>query len=324
MKPLVNLYKLGRLPYFKALDIQQTLFDKLKNNLTSYGSHGVDLTTHRSIDFKKDCASFQSGRPRNSLILVEHEPVYTIGIRSKDYDDKYVSQLKKELDKHNLEAEVVKTNRGGLITFHGPGQLVAYPIIYLGDFIKSIKNKSIKLYVSALESTIIDTLAKIGLHGAHTVREYPGVWLDGGQRKIAFIGISCKRYVTMHGISINCDCDLSWFDYITSCGIVDKSITSIRQELLLAKQRDGIVERQPIGMLPDCSTMNSADDCSFIDSSIGNLIEGETSRAQQQNREGFNNDIIKARSNVEHISEAFCSSFSQHFNCKFVEEEEAN
>ena len=213
MKPIVNLYRLGRLSYVEALGVQQRLFDRLKSS----------LQTTTDTNYPRVAS--------NSLLLVEHEPVYTIGIRTKQYNDNYVSRLKDKLAQHKLKADFVRTNRGGLITFHGPGQLVAYPIIYLGDFAKTIQNRSIRAYVGLLEATIIDTLTRVGLIGAHTIREHPGVWLDNGERKIAFIGILCKRYVTMHGISINCDCDLNWFDHIVSCGIEDKDVTSIREEL---------------------------------------------------------------------------------------------
>jgi lipoyl(octanoyl) transferase len=180
--------------------------------------------------------------------------------------------LQKTLDDNNLEADFVATNRGGLITFHGPGQLVAYPILHLGDFKRSIPNKSVKAYVKQLENTIIDTLATVGLKDAHTVPEYPGVWLDNGDRKIAFIGISCKRYVTMHGISINCDCDLSWFDHIVSCGIENKAITSVRQEF------------------------------------VTHNLSGDKSNNTQCPNHG-----------IQHIADAFCLSFAQHFDCDLRE-----
>lgn len=322
MKPLVNLYKLGRLPYVKALNVQQVLFDKLKNNVTSMGARSevddLKLGADCNGDSKEDYTSFQPNAARNSLILVEHEPVYTIGIRSKEYNDDYVSKLKNELNKHKLEVDFVKTNRGGLITFHGPGQLVAYPIIYLGDFNKTIKNRSVKFYVNALESTIIDALSMIGLQGAHTVREHPGVWMDCGQRKIAFIGIACKRFVTMHGISINCDCDLSWFDFIESCGIVDRSMTSVRQELLLFSQTQDSSE-QHFGTPTNCFTEKGVNVPENGISSIDDETKVCTSQPQQQIKKLCNEGIIRTRSNVEHISEAFCSSFSQHFDCRLIE-----
>lgn len=278
MRPVVNLYKLHRLPYVKALNVQQVLFDKLKSNVISQDQNlyetdirfnnfgdGEQVKQNTKSTLTSTSTYFQQEKDipiksrGNSLILVEHEPVYTVGIRSKDYNDNYVSKLKSKLAEHRLKADFVKTNRGGLITFHGPGQLVAYPIIYLGDFSKTIQNRSVKVYVRLLESTIIDTLASVGITNAHTLNEYPGVWLNRGESKIAFIGITCKRYVTMHGVSINCDCDLSWFDHIISCGIENKPITSIKHQ-------------------PTASTCT-----------------------------------------VDHIAEAFCKSFSRHFDCNLLQ-----
>lgn len=272
MRPVVKLFKLGRMPYLKALSIQQVLFDKLKNEINDSKSINPNKNTtiiHQSID----------RFPRNSLLLVEHEPVYTIGIRTGQYGDDYFERLKSQLKLHKLKADFVKTNRGGLITFHGPGQLVAYPILYLGDFSQTIKSKSIRIYVNILETTIINTLAQVGIQGAHTVKEYPGVWLSNGDRKIAFIGISCKRFVTMHGISINCDCDLNWFDHIISCGIEDKTITSVQHELTsLSKINFRYVERTSCNQLSQDNYSNS----------------------------------------VDYVSKAFCASFSRNFNCDLV------
>lgn len=328
MKPIVNLYKLGRLPYVRALNAQQILFDELKKNVTllDYNGDGSKANLVKPIDYGFDRSKFSNRyhytnnnslpdgrRRRNSLILVEHEPVYTVGIRSKQYNNDYISQLKSELEERKLRADFVETNRGGLITFHGPGQLVAYPIFYLGDFTKTIKNRSIKAYVNVLEATIIDTLAKVGLKGAHTVQEYPGVWIDGGERKIAFIGVSCKRFVTMHGISINCNCDLSWFDHIVSCGIEDKLITSVRQELLAANEirtiNDGVARYRHDSLTIDVNDdydgrlkLNKSPDY-LPQTEDGRVFESVCSNGQ---REAFD---------VEHISRAFCLSFEQHFDC---------
>lgn len=228
MKPVVNVYKLGLISYNSALKVQYSLFEKSKTK--------SDLQTA----FKRPTEGSQPHHD-NSLVLLQHYPVYTIGIRSKNYDQHYVDKLRKTLATLELSAEFVQTNRGGLITFHGPGQLVAYPILNLADF-KVIPKMSIRSYVRKLEYTIISTLDKLGIEGAHTLNEYPGVWLGNGNRKIAFIGISCKRYVTMHGISINCNCDLSWFDHIISCGIEGKAITSIKKELKLCNNEASSVE----------------------------------------------------------------------------------
>lgn len=281
MKPAVNLLKLGRLPYVEALNIQQILFNRLKNDVAfndlsstakymqSIHKLNVNPISCLKPDIPKSSSYSQSQcifpnsttdfQTRNSLLLVEHEPVYTIGIRNIQYNEDYVTKLKRRLRAYNLEADFVKTNRGGLITFHGPGQLVAYPIIYLGDFKNTIQDRSVKAYVKVLERTIIDTLAKVGLNGAHTVKGYPGVWLEEGERKIAFIGISCKRFVTMHGISINCDCDLSWFDHIVSCGIEDKRITSVRKEMTHELPSIGTIESRVSNAF--CSSFSQNFDC---------------------------------------------------------------
>lgn len=154
----------------------------------------------------------------NTVLLVEHDPVYTVGIRSKQYSAEVEERLRK------LRADFVRTNRGGLVTFHGPGQLVAYPVLYLGSF---FKDKSMRSYVHSLEQMIINFCARFQLEARTT--ENTGVWI--GDNKIAAIGVHGSRYVTTHGIAINCNTDLSWFDHIVPCGIEDKGVTSLSQEL---------------------------------------------------------------------------------------------
>lgn len=327
MEPVVNLYKLGRMPYLEALKFQQVLFNKLKKRISASKDENVgcrlkefdQFSTSNQVIIKDDDlnsindlttqSQFNIRFPyfaRNSLILVEHEPVYTIGIRSKQYNDNYVLNLKNKLAKLKLKADFVRTNRGGLITFHGLGQLVAYPIIYLGDFPRTIGNRSVKAYVNILQATIIDTLTKIGLKGAHTIREYPGVWLDGGEKKIAFVGISCQQYVTMHGIAINCDCDLSWYDHIVSCGIEDKSITSIRQELLAMNG----AKLDLSSLHKDASSIRSTN---FQNRSQNNSIMVDECKLDDSD------DKYPLQSSVEHVSKMFCLSFSNHFDCKLIE-----
>lgn len=316
MRPIVNLYKLGRLPYAEAFKIQQVLFDNLKQHVTSSSSEygrvdesSVSQGAASSLDVLRH-DSRSSNQVNNSLLLVEHEPVYTIGIRSKQYNEAYVADLKERLVANNLKAAFVPTNRGGLITFHGPGQLVAYPILKLGDFSHTVKNRSVKTYVKLLENTIIDTLGYVGVKGAHTVDQYPGVWLDDGERKIAFIGITCKRFVTMHGISINCNCDLAWFEHIVSCGIEDKSITSIRQELQLIKQGCQSNETsQPLG--EDARHYQGRQ---IVDRNGSSHIEPSKPMTG-------NGGINSLRDDLGYVSEAFCQSFSYHFQCHLVEKE---
>ncbi|XP_050059805.1 putative lipoyltransferase 2, mitochondrial [Aphis gossypii] len=139
------------------------------------------------------------------LLIVEHKPVYTVGIRQKDYN----SILEDNLIK--LGAEFKRTNRGGLITFHGPGQLIAYPILNLKKF-----NPSIRWYVANLETTIKNLCNETyGLNA--TTTSDTGVWIDN--HKICAIGVRCSRYVTTHGLALNCNTDLSWFKHIVPCGL---------------------------------------------------------------------------------------------------------
>lgn len=155
----------------------------------------------------------------NTLILLEHNPVYTIGIRRKDYS---------ELDEEKfvkLGAQFYKTNRGGLITFHGPGQLMAYPIINLKHFAQT----SVRWYVCELEKMVIRLCAEFGIKGETSPDT--GVWV--GDKKICAIGIHGSRYIMTHGLALNCNTDLKWFEHIVPCGIEGKGVTSISEELKL-------------------------------------------------------------------------------------------
>lgn len=183
----------------------------LRTGLIKY-AQGLSLQKFITSTFNDQNAN----RFRNILILTEHQPVYTIGIRTKDYtinDEAYL---------RGLGAEFFKTNRGGLITFHGPGQLVAYPILNLKDF-----TPSIRWYVCHLEKTIIDLCKQYNLNAKTTPDT--GVWID--DRKICAMGVHGKRYITSHGLALNCDIDLKWFDHIVPCGLTGKSVTSLTKEL---------------------------------------------------------------------------------------------
>lgn len=202
MQKLVNVYQLGRIEYNKCLRIQKYL---LKQQL---------------LDLNSENSSSQITNNLDSILLVEHDPVYTIGLRKNAYSQNDLDKLRK------LNAQVEITDRGGLITFHGTGQLVAYPILNLKRF-----NPSLKWYVSRLEQTIID-LCKNGYNlKAERMCKlgYTGVWVNDA--KIAALGVHCKRYITYHGVSLNCNVDLKWFDYIVPCGIDDKKVTSLSQQL---------------------------------------------------------------------------------------------
>ncbi|HEX2048656.1 MAG TPA: lipoyl synthase [Acidimicrobiales bacterium] len=146
------------------------------------------------------------------LLLLEHHPVYTVGLRGA------LDHLRVPPD--DLGAEVIATDRGGDVTWHGPGQLVGYPILTVPDHPKD--------YVHAVEQLVIDVCASLGLAGLRRVQGAPGVWVD--DRKICAIGVRRSRGRTMHGFALNVDPDLSWFDRIVPCGIADKGVTSLAAE----------------------------------------------------------------------------------------------
>ncbi len=151
------------------------------------------------------------------LLLLEHFPVYTIG-RGGD-----AANLLATPDRlRELGAEFVRIDRGGDITFHGPGQLVAYPIVELNDPL------DLRRYVRTLEAAVIDTAARFGVRGDR-LAGHPGIWVDG-DRKLAAIGVRVKRGVTTHGLALNVNVDTAWFDEMIPCGIPDKGVTSLARE----------------------------------------------------------------------------------------------
>ena len=152
------------------------------------------------------------------LFLLEHPHTYTLG---KIADKKNLVATQKYLDKNNVS--VYEIDRGGDITYHGPGQIVGYPIINLNEW----QNDTHK-YLRALEEVIIQTCSHYGLKTAR-VPKYTGVWFE--ERKIAAIGIKVSRWITMHGFAFNVNTDLSLFSGIIPCGISDKEVTSLQKEL---------------------------------------------------------------------------------------------
>lgn len=160
----------------------------------------------------------------NYLLFCEHPPVYTLG-KSGHMDNVLLSQ-QQLADK---KIEFFHTNRGGDVTFHGPQQIVGYPILDLEKFYTDIGK-----YLRSLEEVIILTLADYGLYGERSPGE-TGVWLDpdkpGHERKICAMGIRCSRWITMHGFAFNINTDLSYFSNIIPCGIVNKKVTSMEKEL---------------------------------------------------------------------------------------------
>jgi lipoyl(octanoyl) transferase len=159
------------------------------------------------------------GEIPDTCLLLEHQPVYTAGRRT-DPLDRPVG---------DPGAPVIDVDRGGKITWHGPGQLVGYPIVALAEPVDVVA------YVRTIETALIGVCAEFGVQ-AGRVEGRSGVWLRGaaaGQpdRKVAAVGIRVAKGVTMHGFALNCDCDLSWFDRIVPCGLRDASVTSLSREI---------------------------------------------------------------------------------------------
>ncbi len=163
-------------------------------------------------------ASVVSGERGDTVWLLEHPPVFTCGKRTDDHE--------KPLDPGG--AEVVDVDRGGKITFHGPGQLVGYPVVRLPDHVKVVD------YVRRVEEALIRACRDLGVTTAR-IPGRSGVWLRadarGPERKVAAIGIRVSRGVTMHGFSLNADVDLAWYDRFVPCGIADAGVTSLSREL---------------------------------------------------------------------------------------------
>lgn len=166
----------------------------------------------------------QTPGTRHYFLLVEHPPVYTLG-KSGSESNLLVSL--EELKEKGIEYHHI--NRGGDITFHGPGQVVGYPILDLEKYYTDIGR-----YLRNLEETIILTMAEYGLKGERSAGE-TGVWIDpqipGKERKICAIGIRCSRWVTMHGFAFNVNTDLQYFEQIIPCGIENKQVTTLEKEL---------------------------------------------------------------------------------------------
>lgn len=196
---------IGSKDYKEAWDIQNKLFQDI-----------VDIKLANRNREEKIIA-------QNHLLFTEHPPVYTLG-KSGDLSNLLLNedQLKKK------GISFFKSNRGGDITFHGPGQIVGYPILDLEAF-----KPDIRWYMRSLEEVIIKTIAHYGLQGVRSEGE-TGVWLDVGTpfaRKICALGVRTSRWVTMHGFALNVNTNLGYFDHIIPCGIKGKAVTSLEAEI---------------------------------------------------------------------------------------------
>ena len=199
---------LGILDYKACWDYQESLFnDTVAQKIAN---RNLDLESHIQT--------------KNYLLFVEHPHVYTLG---KSGDTSHLLINENELEEK--EATYYKINRGGDITYHGPGQLVGYPILDLDHFFTDIHK-----YLRLLEETIILTLDEYGIKAGRSKGE-TGVWLDADDafkaRKICAMGVRCSRWVTMHGWGFNVNSNLDYFKNIIPCGIQDKAVTSLNKEL---------------------------------------------------------------------------------------------
>lgn len=197
--------ELGLIDYKEAWDYQEKLFKST-----------IDLKIERRKELTTEAT-------KNHLLFCQHPHVYTLG---KSGDKANLLLNSAELQEHH--ATYYEINRGGDITYHGPGQLVVYPIFDLDYFFSDIHK-----YLRFLEEAVIQTLAEYGIE-AGRVDGLTGVWVDGDKpsaRKICAMGVKCSRWVTMHGIGFNVNSDLSYFSHIVPCGIDDKAVTSMEQEL---------------------------------------------------------------------------------------------
>lgn len=208
MNKQVLFKDLGLMDYKACWDYQETLF----NETIAQKIANRNLEPEQQVETK------------NHLLFVEHPHVYTLG-KSGDASNLLINDLQLQ----EKQATYYKINRGGDITYHGPGQLVGYPILDLDHFFTDIHK-----YLRLLEETIILTLDEYGIKAGRSKGE-TGVWLDEDNlfkaRKICAMGVRCSRWVTMHGWGFNVNADLNYFSNIVPCGIQDKAVTSLNKEL---------------------------------------------------------------------------------------------
>ena len=202
-----NFINLGLIDYQQAWDYQVDLFNKI----LAVKSQNRDLPGKEQLT-------------DNFLLFCEHPHVFTLG---KSGDENNLLIKKDHLD--TIQATYYHTNRGGDITYHGPGQIVGYPVLDMENFFTDIHK-----YMRLLEEAVIQTLLEMGVN-AGRIPGLTGVWVDAHDektaRKICALGVKTSRWVTMHGFAFNINTDLRYFDYIIPCGINDKAVTSLEKEL---------------------------------------------------------------------------------------------
>lgn len=194
MSPILRFWAVGSIRYDRAYALQKLIVARHQTKINPNG--------------------------QNVVLLVEHPPVYTIGIRTSGYSTAEEQRLRQ------LGADFHPTDRGGLITFHGPGQLVAYPIINLKSY-----DLGVRTYVCALERAVMQSCRYFGVNNVRTSNapNETGVWVDNA--KVCAIGVHASRYITSHGLALNCNTDLSWYGHIVPCGLQGKEVTSLSKLL---------------------------------------------------------------------------------------------
>lgn len=210
MNKNITFEDLGLIEYQEAWDYQTKIFEK--------------TITVKSVNRKKEDQGLEVETTKNHLIFCEHPHVYTLGKSGKE---SHLLMNSTQLEENNISYH--KINRGGDITYHGPGQIVGYPIFDLDNFFTDIHK-----YLRFIEEAVILTLEEYGIKSGR-IDGLTGVWLDIDDpiksRKICALGVKCSRWVTMHGFAFNVNTDLSLFKNIVPCGIDDKAVTSMQNEL---------------------------------------------------------------------------------------------
>jgi lipoyl(octanoyl) transferase len=196
---------LGLMDYKQAWDYQTDLFQSILDVKSANRGSQQQLNTN------------------NFLLFCEHPHVYTLG---KSGDEQNLLVKKEEL--HTIDATYYHINRGGDITYHGPGQIVVYPVIDLENFFTDIHK-----YMRLLEEAVIQTVSEFGVSSGR-IKGLTGVWVDyeneKAARKICALGVKTSRWVTMHGLAFNVNSNLNYFNHIVPCGIADKAVTSLEKE----------------------------------------------------------------------------------------------
>ncbi len=219
---------LENMSYREAWDYQEQLMQqnlKLKSEAIAMANEAAIAGNNEADPLNlQPIIGSPAANTTHHLLFVEHPPVYTIGKSGKE---KHFLINEEECARRGIE--YFRTNRGGDITYHGPGQIVGYPIFDLEKFYTDIGR-----YLRELEEVIILTMADYGLKGERSPGE-TGVWIDphvkGRERKICAMGVRCSRWITMHGFAFNVNTDLSYFNFIVPCGIQGKQVTSLQKEL---------------------------------------------------------------------------------------------